>query len=141
MKKLLSLVLFAGVAVLVSGCGPNPALYRKMFFPVNRVVKPGPVFQVQVEGPTEVDMGEVFEVSAKAVDENNREVKADIEWKPDDSFEVVEVEGTKATLEAVSSGLSFINAETEEESGTLGVQIGEGDETEEGDEAEEEEEE
>ncbi|MGM0441071.1 MAG: hypothetical protein ACQEQC_01435 [Elusimicrobiota bacterium] len=123
MKKLVSLGALVGVAVLVSGCGPNPSLYRKMFYPVNKIVKSGPVFQIQIDGPTEANVGDVLEITATAVDENNREVTADINWEVDDSFELISEEGNTAKVEAVSSGLSFINAETEEESGTLGIQV------------------
>ncbi len=123
MKKIVSLVALSGVVALISGCGPNPALYRKMFFPVNRIVKSGPVFQVQLDGPSSVFEGEVFEVTARTVDENNREVKADISWNIDDSFEMVDDAGNTVTLEALSTGLSFINATAAEEIGTLGIQV------------------
>ncbi|MEA3506724.1 MAG: hypothetical protein U9R36_04455, partial [Elusimicrobiota bacterium] len=103
MKKVLGIITI-GAAIFVAGCGPNPSLYRKMFFPVNKIVKAGPIHLIKVDGPSSVSVGETFEVSAEALDINGRKVSTDYTWKADDNFELMETKGDTIKAKAIAAG-------------------------------------
>jgi hypothetical protein len=130
MKKLLSLSAMAAVVVFVAGCGPNPKLYRKMFFPVNKIVKAGPVFYLDIldeEGVSnpKLTVGESVVLVATAVDINRRDVKGlEYIWEcdaDDGKLSATEGESVTFTLQKKPSVNTFVEAKTEGKKGLISI--------------------
>ncbi len=114
--------------LLFASCSPNPELYRKLFPPVRSIVQAGPIFQVQIQHPSSVSVGDVFKVTAEAKDENARTVKADITWeireRDADKLELLQTEGKTIEIRALATGSPvFINAYANGEEGTAAFSI------------------
>jgi len=115
MKIRIAGIMLALVAVaLFIGCAANPALYRKLPSPVNKIVKAGPLSTISVfpeskrnlkgsfpaHAPTVIKLavGESVVLAAVGADENGRRFTINPTWKCDKEGKLNVTEGEKVTF-------------------------------------------
>lgn len=88
------------VAFLV-GCAANPKLYRSIPSPINKLIAPGPVFQITIsaEPKGKVAVGQSVVLTATGVDENARKVALkEVSWKCGAEGELSATKGKSVTF-------------------------------------------
>jgi protocatechuate 3,4-dioxygenase beta subunit len=127
-KKIVVFVCLAVAVALVAGCAANPALYRKVPFPVGKIIKAGPVFQVRIKAEPAVSklaIGQSVVLTATAVDENSRKVTgAEFTWKCDSEGKLSATAGKSVTFTLLTKPdvACFVTAKSNGEEGIISIE-------------------
>ena len=140
MKTKIATMIVALVAIaLLVGCAANPALYRKLPSPVNKIVKAGPLSNIYIfpeskrnlkgsfpaHAPTAIKLavGESVVLIAVGEDENSRRFKINPTWKCGKEGKISATKGETVTftLTARPDVTVFVEATVGNEEG--GIQV------------------
>ena len=126
-KKIVAFVCLAVAVALVAGCAANPALYRKMPFPVRKVIKAGPVFLITIsaEPKGKVAVGQSVVLTATGEDENARKVAVkEFTWKCDSEGKLSATTGKSVTFTLLTKPdvACFVSATANGEEGIIHIE-------------------
>ena len=115
-----------GMALLV-GCAANPALYRKVPFPVKKIIKAGPIAAITIKAKPagKVAVGQSVVLTATAQDENGREVTgAEFTWKSDAEGKLSATKGKSVTFTMVKKPTvaCYVSAKANGEEGMIAIE-------------------